>query len=84
MIAAIPAEDRPTVIEQRVPEHLTPPRPDLAEAVNAVRIEVVHQFQNVLPRRFSVLARAIRNGAPLTCLSCGAKTLADGSLPCGH
>jgi len=24
------------------------------------------------------------NGSPLTCLSCGARTDADGALPCGH
>ena len=56
----------------------------LAQAMKTFRIEAVHHFQNVLPRSFSVYARVIRNGGPLTCLSCGAKTQPDGSLPCGH
>ncbi len=77
MIAAIPAEDRPTIIRQPLPEHL-------AKAMNTFRIEAAHHFQNVLPYRFGVLARTICNRGPLTCLSCGAKTEPDGSLPCGH
>jgi len=77
MIAAIPAEDRPTIVRQTIPTHLE-------QAVKTFRIEAVHHFSNVLPNRFSVLARAIRNHGPLTCISCGAKTDASGNLPCGH
>lgn len=55
MIAAIPAEDRPTIIEQVV--HL----PGEVHRVNAL----------ISP-------------AQRTCLSCGAKTNAEGQLPCGH
>lgn len=80
MIAAIPAEDRPTMIRQSIPGQ------DQARvfSVQASRIEATHHYSNVLPRRFSVQLRAKINGAPLTCLSCGAKTNEDGELPCDH
>ncbi|MBW9332470.1 hypothetical protein FEE59_02985 [Herbaspirillum sp. RU 5E] len=80
MIAAIPAEDRPTIIRQSIPEQ------DLAWvfSVQTSRIEAAHHYSNVVPRRFSVQLRAKINGAPLICLSCGAKTNEDGDLPCDH
>ena len=59
-------------------------RQELGRAMKTFRIEAVHHFQNVLPQSFSVLARSILNGAPLICLSCGAKTQPDGTLPCWH
>ncbi|WP_148664581.1 hypothetical protein [Herbaspirillum robiniae] len=77
MIASIPAKGRPIIIEQRVPDHLL-------ESMKTFRIEAAHHFGNVLPDRFSVLARAVLNRGPLTCLSCGAKTNGAGELPCGH
>lgn len=80
MIAAIPAEDRATIVRQSIPEQ------DQARvfSVQASRIESTHHYSNVLPRRFSVQLRAKINGAPLICLSCGAKTNEDGELPCDH
>ncbi|MBN9356214.1 MAG: hypothetical protein J0I15_07190 [Herbaspirillum huttiense] len=57
MIAAIPAEDRPTIIEQVV---------HLPGDVHRVRVNTI-----ISP-------------AQRTCLSCGAKTNAEGQLPCGH
>jgi len=80
MIAAIPAEDRPTIIRQSIPE----PGQDRAQALKTSRIEAAHHYSNVLPRRFSVQLRAKINGAALVCLSCGAKTNEDGDLPCDH
>ncbi|MFJ3316133.1 hypothetical protein ACIPLR_12295 [Herbaspirillum huttiense] len=80
MIAAIPAEDRSTIIRQSIPE----PDRDRAQALKTSRIEAAHHYSNVLPRRFSVQLRVKINGAPLVCLSCGAKTNEDGDLPCDH
>lgn len=78
MIAAIPAEDRPTIIRQSIREQ------DRTLALKTSRIEAAHHYSNVLPRRLGVQLRAKINGAPLVCLSCGAKTDEDGELPCGH
>ncbi|BEV15124.1 hypothetical protein HBDW_19120 [Herbaspirillum sp. DW155] len=84
MIPAIPTEDRTNIISQQIPEQVAQQRQELAQAMNTFRIEAVHHFSNVLPPRFSVMARVVRNRGPLTCLSCGAKTDALGELPCGH
>lgn len=59
MIAAIPAEDRPTIIVQTVPQE--------------VALELVAPHSGLSKPR-----------AGVRCLSCGAQTRADGSLPCGH
>ncbi|QNB08361.1 hypothetical protein G5S34_17450 [Herbaspirillum frisingense] len=59
MIAAIPAEDRPTIIVQTVPQEV------------ALKL-VAHHLGLSKPR------------SGVRCLSCGAKTDAEGQLPCGH
>jgi hypothetical protein len=80
MIATNPAEDRPTIIRESIPES----GQDRAQVLKTSRIEAAHHYSNVVPRRFSVQLRAKINGAPLICLSCGAKTNEDGDLPCDH
>lgn len=45
MIAAIPAEDRPTIIRQSIREQ------DRTLALKTSRIEAAHHYSNVLPRR---------------------------------
>ncbi|MFS2113306.1 hypothetical protein [Herbaspirillum frisingense] len=59
MIAAIPAEDRPTIIVQTVPQE--------------VALELLARHLGLLKPR-----------AGVRCLSCGARTNAEGQLPCGH
>ncbi|QDD62662.1 hypothetical protein EJD96_00135 (plasmid) [Herbaspirillum seropedicae] len=65
---------RPFVASERTPN----------TNANDLRIELNHYFNNVLPARLSTFGRSILNGGPLTCISCGARTQPDGSLPCGH
>lgn len=78
MIAAIPAEDRPTFIDIRTSAD------PLSAALNARGVKegdwvgISMTFEGGRMSSFSLY------DPPRTCLSCGAKTNTAGELPCGH
>lgn len=63
-----------------------PKRTKSGSIPHAEAVALEHLERPVEAHRASVFFRSwvFRGGEPLVCLSCGAKTLPEGDLPCGH
>lgn len=78
MSAVIAARFRPISSRQPIPVSLDP---------DAFTFELERDCDGeglIKLARVRIRSMLYNDGHPLTCLSCGAKTQPDGSLPCGH